>query len=102
MPSSLQDHAAFVVEEPNEHHWLVRVLSDPARLADYLATKCVTEQIQRPRAFNYIYWFPNDDYGDTDDMSTMVQCVDNFGASDDFERCCRCCHVSDCIAQFSI
>ena len=59
---------------------------DPARTADYLASNCVTETIQKPRSWEYGYWLINSEYDLLDDDFTMEQCVDTFGAWDDFER----------------
>ena len=71
---------------------MVSMLSDPTKVADYLASNCVTETIKRPRSWEYGYWLtPSElDVLDEDEESTMVQCVDNFGAWDDFERYSPC------------
>ena len=81
---------------PNEIQWLAAMFLDPARTADYLSSNCVTETIQKPRSWEYGFWIPNDEYDQylRDEDARMVQCVDNFGAWDDFERYCRCCASS--------
>ena len=62
-------------------------MADPGRVAEYLATNCVTQTLTQPRSWEYGYWISDDQRERLDEESTMVQCVDNFGAWDDFERC---------------
>ena len=86
VPSDLQANAKQVQSSPNEFQWLAAMYSDPARVADYIASNCVTETIKQIRSLEYGWWTQPLDYDLLDEDFTMVQCVDNFGAWNDFDR----------------
>jgi len=86
VPSDLQANAKQVQSSPNEFQWLATMYSDPATVADYIASNCVTETIKQIRSWEYGWWTQPLDYDLLDEDFTMVQCVDNFGAWNDFDR----------------
>lgn len=90
IPSDLDDYAGFFDGSPNEIQWLATMFLDRDLLADYLASNCVTDTIRQPRSLEYVYWLKSSDKHLLDDGYTMVQCVDNFGAWDDFARYSPC------------
>lgn len=92
MPSELQDYT-YILEEPNTFQWLTEWLDDSGRIAEYITGSCTTETIEQPRAWEYIYWLDYELVSELDSNSTMVQCVDNFGAYEEFARCGAALHI---------
>eukprot|EP00892_Ulva_mutabilis_P004495 jgi/Ulvmu1/2417/UM133_0018.1 len=85
IPSDLED-IAYILEQPNTYQWLATWLDDPDRVAAYLSNNCASETIAVPQAYEYLNWLDPDDQEGLDTNLTMVQCVDNFGAYEQFAK----------------
>ena len=85
LPADLESRAHFL-EDPNTNQFVVKMIEDPERLKQYMLDKCVTETIEKPRSYEYLYWLSPEDKEKLNSDLTMTQCVDNFGAWDQFER----------------
>eukprot|EP00892_Ulva_mutabilis_P004493 jgi/Ulvmu1/2415/UM133_0016.1 len=85
IPSELADFA-WILEEPNTYQWLAEWLVDADRVAEYISKNCASETIENPQAFEYRWWLDADERDALDSFNTMVQCVDTFGAYDQFEK----------------
>lgn len=90
LPAEIEDEG-FVLEDPNRFQWVTTMLSDPDRVADYISKNCVSEVITQPRSWEYtIFLLPAEENKALEDPeATMMQCVDNFGAWDSFQRYSR-------------
>ena len=93
LPADLEDRA-YLLSDPNINQFAAQMMEDPARLKKYITENCMDETIVKPRAYEYIYWVESDDREKLDGDLTMTQCVDNFGAWDQFARyvpnACQC------------
>eukprot|EP00892_Ulva_mutabilis_P002686 jgi/Ulvmu1/12418/UM009_0068.1 len=87
IPSDLEDFSGLLTQ-PNTFQWLIAFLEDPDRLAEYISNNCVSKTIDDLESLQFTRWLESDDYElflEQDDLS-QVQCVDTFGAIDDFLR----------------
>lgn len=95
LPAHLADFE-YVLGEPNKRQWLATILADPDRVADYMATNCTEKVISSPRAWQYQHFIPPEEAATLNGDPTMLQCVDNFGAWEQFDRyfqVTRCMHA---------
>lgn len=86
LPSDLEN-LAYALEEPNRFGWLISMMEAPGGIANYLTSNCIEQVIRAPRSWEYTYFLSVTDQDRLDSNSTMLQCVDNFGAWEDFARC---------------
>ena len=102
LPADLEDRA-YLLSDPNMNQFAAQMMEDPARLKKYITEECINETIVTPRAFEYIYWVESDDLDKLDSDLTMTQCVDNFGAWEQFARyapyACHCPGLRRCLTR---
>eukprot|EP00892_Ulva_mutabilis_P002705 jgi/Ulvmu1/12435/UM009_0087.1 len=85
MPSELED-IAWILEEPNTYQWLVARMEDPDRVATYIRDNCAPQALVGLDAFQYQFWLDPDGQELLESDLSMVQCVDNFGAYEQFAK----------------
>eukprot|EP00892_Ulva_mutabilis_P000503 jgi/Ulvmu1/10453/UM063_0008.1 len=87
VPSDLENFSG-ILDRPNTFQWLTAFLEDPDRLAEYISNNCASKTIDDLESLQFTGWLEPDDYElllEQDELS-QVQCVDTFGAIDDFLR----------------
>lgn len=77
----------FILLQPNTYRLLSEYMLDPDRLFEYVSTRCQTEVVQKPKAEAYSNLLPMDEQPLLDAQLTHVQCVDTFGAYEQYARC---------------
>jgi len=85
LPAKLEDRA-YLLSDPNMNQFAALMFEDPAGLKQYMTENCTDATISRPRALQYLHWLDSDDVDKLDSNLTMTQCVDNFGAWNQFSR----------------
>lgn len=74
----------FILEEPNRYQFLLQMLEDPIKAANYITTKCTTSLVQGD-AFLFIPYLEQEELARLDIAggAKMWQCTDIFGAVSD-------------------
>ena len=72
LPADLESAAVFL-DSPNTHQFVVKMIEDLERLKQYMLNKCVTETMETPRSYEYIYWLNAEDGEKLDSKLTMTQ-----------------------------
>lgn len=87
MPADLETVATVVLPKPNTYQFLLQMLEEPDRVAEYVSTQCMDRVMRGPEAIFLMDYLTYDQLLLLDSTGKQIQCADNFGALDDVIGC---------------